>query len=380
MSSEETEISEIPEVNELKLDKIIDNGLIDEINVELENELPVTLEEETKTSSSESTYEQEISRLRDLIAVKNAENSNLEAKLNECEQLARNQIEQLNQNFTLKLEQTLKKFQEGHKDKTSSLVMKYAEGEKKCIDLNRNIEFLQSKLNTAAKENKNVIERLEKSKTETDKLNFEFEKKIQEIMAAKKDNEKLKENLILSDAREKASMMKLKSEMEAHNGTRKLLEQANAEIEKLKIQIEDNESFDDLKKSDDESDEIKKLDEEQPGTLNDSFNSMANEVQIDKAIKSSTPSPNERSQREMSVLKSQLKDMFEERTTLRDRLQCMDQERKLQEASIAKYKETLQSQKQMNKDLLNEILQLRELQETLTKYFFNLFIVFVNYV
>jgi hypothetical protein len=32
-----------------------------------------------------------------------------------------------------------------------------------------------------------------------------------------------------------------------------------------------------------------------------------------------------------------------------------------------RYKETLQSQKQMNKELLNEILQLRELQETLTK-------------
>jgi len=59
--------------------------------------------------------------------------------------------------------------------------------------------------------------------------------------------------------------------------------------------------------------------------------------------------------------------MFEERITLKDRLHCMEQERKLQESSLSKYKETLQSQKQMNKDLLSEILQLRELQETLTK-------------
>jgi hypothetical protein len=71
--------------------------------------------------------------------------------------------------------------------------------------------------------------------------------------------------------------------------------------------------------------------------------------------------------RELYALKSQLKDMFEERTSLRDKLQCMEQERKLQEVSFNRYKETLQSQKQMNKELLNEILQLRELQETLTK-------------
>lgn len=71
--------------------------------------------------------------------------------------------------------------------------------------------------------------------------------------------------------------------------------------------------------------------------------------------------------RELVALKSQLKDMFEERTTLRDRLQCLEQERKLQELSLGKYKETLQSQKQLNKDLLDEILQLRESQETLLK-------------
>jgi hypothetical protein len=72
-------------------------------------------------------------------------------------------------------------------------------------------------------------------------------------------------------------------------------------------------------------------------------------------------------QKELDALKSQLKDMFEERTTLRENLQAMDKERKLQDTSLARFKETLQSQKQMNKDLLNEILQLRELQETLGK-------------
>lgn len=77
---------------------------------------------------------------------------------------------------------------------------------------------------------------------------------------------------------------------------------------------------------------------------------------------------NERNLKELQALKNQLKDMFEERATLRDNLQAIDKERKLQESSMSKFKETLQSQKQMNKDLLTEILQLRELQETLSKY------------
>ena len=45
----------------------------------------------------------------------------------------------------------------------------------------------------------------------------------------------------------------------------------------------------------------------------------------------------------------------------------MEQEKKLQEASFDRYKETLQSQKHMNKELLNEILQLREIKGTLAK-------------
>lgn len=49
------------------------------------------------------------------------------------------------------------------------------------------------------------------------------------------------------------------------------------------------------------------------------------------------------------------------------RLQQMEQERKQLEVSLNKYKETLQSQKQMNKDLLDEILQLRESKETWEK-------------
>lgn len=131
-------------------------------------------------------YEQELARLRSIITLQNTDNLQLELKLTECEQQSKQKCEELNQNFTLKLEQTLKSFKDGQNEKTSSLVMKYAQGEKKCIDLNRNIEFLKSKLDDSAKEKQRLNERFEKSKLEKEKLNGEFEKKIQEIMMLKK--------------------------------------------------------------------------------------------------------------------------------------------------------------------------------------------------
>lgn len=266
--------------------------------------------------------EQELSRLRELITIKTNENLALETKLQECEQQSNLQIEQLNQNFTMRLEQTLKKFQEGHKDKTSSLVMKYAEGEKRCIDLNRSLEHLQHKLQDAIKEKQSFSDKFDKLKQDNEKLNSDYEKKCQEVLSVKKE---LKETIIISEAREKACQLKLKQEIEDHELTKQQTQLKNEKEETIEA------------------------------TITESASVTEQDEKFDRTI------------RELNALKSQLKDMFEERTTLRDKLHCMDQERKLQESSLSKYKETLQNQKQMNKDLLTEILQLRELQETLTK-------------
>lgn len=301
-----------------------------EPNKQETTELNIESNESVEVKDQTSYLEQELVRLRELIDEKTNENQLLEKKIAECEQQSNLKIDQLNQNFTLRLEQTLKKFQEGHKDKTSSLVMKYAEAEKKCIDLNRSIEHLQSKLQDSLKERQSLNEKLDKFKQDKEKFYTEYEKKCQEVLAVKKEHEKLKESLVLSDAREKACQLKLKQEIEAHE----MLKQKISETPLVEAASEEQTE----KPSSNE-------------TPNQSLNDDKHELTL----------------RELNALKSQLKDMFEERITLRDKLSCMDQERKLQEASLAKFKETLQSQKQMNSDLLNEILQLRELQETLAK-------------
>ena len=330
----------------------------------------------TTATISESSYEQELARLRELVSLKETENSNLEQKLVDYEQQAKAQVEQLHQNFTLKLEQTLKKFQDSQKDKTSSMVMKYADAEKRCIDLNQKISLLQSKLSDSTKEKLHLSERLAKYKLEMDKLNADYDQRVKEILQLKKDNEKLREKLVLNDAKEKTDFIKYKNEVELHNNTKRLLEQATQKSAELTAKIVELQS----------ENTGEPLQVEIPGTSDVQVNVVSTESEVLTEPDSQTaaispsisPTPltqtqtgrtveKDRTVRELYALKSQLKDMFEERTTLRDKLQCMDQERKIQEISFNRYKETLQSQKQMTKELLNEILQLRELQETLTK-------------
>lgn len=343
----------------------------------------IKLEDSNENSEQAVFYEQELSRLRSIISLQNTDYHNLEMKLIECEQQAKQKCEELEQNFTLKLEQTLKSFKEGQNEKTSSLVMKYAQGEKKCIELNRNIELLKSKLDDSNKDKQRLNEKFERSKLDKEKLNIEYEKKILEIMLLKKEVVKLKEVNIVAEAREQSSTSKWKLECQAHAACKELLEEANIKIESFKsnnekIEINDAEFVSQSEESDKNSTEqTPEKDNQETNEIGDSSSYLAPNLSNGSETSPAKTSPkklsplkkspqDDRNLKELHALKSQLKDMFEERTSLRDSLQCMDKERKLQESSLTKFKETLQSQKQMNKDLLTEILQLRELQETLT--------------
>lgn len=185
-------------------------------------------------SNEAVSYEQELNRLRETIKEKENALSQMEARLNEVETNARAHAEQLNQQFSIKLEESVRALKESSQRDKNSMVMKYVEGERRCIELNRSIELLNGKLNDANKERQRLNERLNATKIEMDKMNAENDKKLKEIMNQKKDIERLKEQLVLSDAREKATQMKLAKDVEAHAAVLRQLEQANAELVKLK--------------------------------------------------------------------------------------------------------------------------------------------------
>ncbi len=175
---------------------------------------------------------------------------------------------------------------------------------------------------------------------------------------------KLKEIIIVAEAKEKSAQAKLKLESECHLSCKKLLESVELELGAMKASValttEENGKNELIDKIDGEKSNENML----PEIFVEAVESTGQISPVVNEARSASASPTGRDSlqaKELQTLKSQLKDMFEERTTLRDSLACMEKERKLQDSSLMKFKETLQNQKQMNKDLLTEILQLREL-------------------
>lgn len=160
----------------------------------------------------------------------------MERRLNEVEAAARTHAEQINQQFSAKLEESIRSIKESSQRDKNSMVMKYVEWEKRCIELNRHVELLQSKLNDAHKDKQRMNERFESIRAEMEKLNAENDKKLKELMTQKKEIERQKELVVLSDAREKAAQLKLTKEIEAHAGTQRQLEQVTVELTQLKNQ------------------------------------------------------------------------------------------------------------------------------------------------
>lgn len=187
-------------------------------------------------AAASMSYEKELARLRGIIKEKDDQLAQMEKRVSESETAARMHSERLNQQFSAKLEESIRALKESSQRDKNSMVMKYVEGEKKCIELNRHIELLQAKLTDASKERQRMEERIQAIRAETERLNAENDKRLKDMMAQKKEVDRLKEQLILSDAREKASQLKLTKELEAHLVTRRQLEAANSEIIQLKNQ------------------------------------------------------------------------------------------------------------------------------------------------
>lgn len=279
--------------------------------------------------------EVEINRLKDLISQKEADNALLESRIAEIEQQSKAEMEKLNASLNQKLEESLKKIvAESQKDK-NSMVMKYVEVERKCIELNKTIHIQQSKLNDSVKEKQHLVEKIEKAKLECDKLNKDNETKLKDLIDKKKEIDKLREKIVLNDAKEAAAAIKLKTETDAHLVTKNLVEELKAKIKAF---------------------------EENPKEV------VETEVET-QSLRPVSPvnSETEILKKELNLLKNQVKEMFEERGILREKVKQFETERNSLESSLAKYKETLLAQKNLNKDLLNENLQLREQQETWTK-------------
>lgn len=326
----------------------------------------------------QTKHENELKQLHERLNEKEKEIASLESKLVENEQLKRVTIDQLHADFKVKLEQAFKKFQETQKDKTT-IVMKYAEAEKKCIDLNRLNEHLQAKYNDSVKEKQRLNEKFELKQQEKVKLNAEYELKLNELGQLKKQMEKLKEQNLLNETKLSNLESKYKNEHELNMKNRILIDSLNVEL--IKHKNNQNSSIDETIKVEEviqQQQLVEKTNDENTSSIVASSIVFTGNTRIvdslDYELKYS------KLQREYQQVQAKAKSLNDELTQLKAKLISVENENKANAIMIQNCKDTLNNQKQMNKDLLSEVLQLRELQVTLNKYLMEIFVsFFYNY-
>jgi len=292
----------------------------------------------------EEGYEKVIKILNEKINEKERELTSYENKINENELQKQQQIDQLHLDFKKQFEQAFKKFQEMQKDK-NSMVMKYAEAEKKCMDLNRTNEHLQARINDFLKEKQRIMEKLEAKNQEKVKFNAELELKLTDISSLSKQIEKLKETNVLNEVKLNKFESKYKNEYENNIENKNLIVKLSIQLVKLRnsmINSKDGISEEDLL-----------------NLINDESTTSSSGDDLNKKyIKVSN---------DYNQLNVKNKQIGDELSQLRLKYNSIENENKANIIQIQSYKEALNSQNKMNKDLLSENLQLRELQVTLTR-------------
>ena len=220
---------------------------------------------------------------------------------------------------------------------SASLVMKYAESEKRCIQLGKERDELQRSLANVTKEKNELVETVERIKNESQLKCAELQ---QELDTYKRENDKLREEKIMTESR-------LSVVHGAKLNLSKEIELANAAKDQL---MKENETL------------AKKISD--LGAMTKPVETTVNAVQVEP----SQPDKSAQLQKELSVLNSKLRDMFEERKSLKDSVKCLQQERALLETSLDKSKKELENITNLFTNQTNELSKSRTALSELKKY------------
>ena len=303
---------------------------------------------EPDSSQLLAAYEQEINRLKEVVSAREADNAALEARLGEHVEQSRQTIEQLHANFAVKMEQTLGKFQNMHKEKTSSFVMKYADAEKRCVELTRNVALVQSRLGDSERERARLVDKLAKCAADQAKTNAELDARRREIMQLKHESGRMREHMRVLEAREKAAELKVRHEQESHTATRSLVSQLRSDIDALNVKLA---MFGAISTTNDDDED---------NTTNTTATATTITTTHDQCSENVSNETNVQVMADAQTSNEQQGQVEESTTAELAPPVGASVPRVTSSSSLS----TSPAQKQMNKELMNEVLKLREIHET----------------
>ncbi|CAG5121614.1 unnamed protein product, partial [Candidula unifasciata] len=270
---------------------------------------------------------------------------------------AKRAITTLQHELKSRVEQVTKLYEECRKEK-DMIVVRFAESEAKHIDARRIVEKSEAKVKEAMKERDLMMNALKAAKADKQKALTNFEMKCIEVSNVLKEVEKLKEAVNSSDHRVKWFQNKLKEELESHKETKSNLEKITAKLKEAREETElIRKECQAIVKRYQESDEFKS------NSLDKELKLKETELKTQIQELSDTEEVHQMLKRELDSLKAQHKDVIEENKIYKDKVTCLEEERRQNHQMIENYQEIMQRQKTNIAELNIKIASLSVLDE-----------------
>lgn len=310
------------------------------------------LREVRQLKSQDDLYLPQIKELEYTIAQQTNEIRTLKDKLASHDAAARRTVATLQNELKVRVDQVTKMYDEASKEK-DSMVVKYAQAEKKFIEGQKSIERLEAKVRDLNKEKDGLTQRVTDIKGEKRQMLSDLEAKAAEIQNLTKEVEKQKELISSSDVRIKWAQNKLKAELDAHKETKDDLLKTRSKLKDAKDETQQiRRDCQAIIKTYQESEEIKsnKLDSE--------LKIKESEFLLQQQEKTSQEERYTATVRELDSLRTTQKEAMKEMESLKKKCQGLESQRDQNEQTMTKYREMLQKQKRENKELQDRVEEL----------------------
>lgn len=310
------------------------------------------LREVRQLKSQDDLYLPQIKELEYTIAQQTNEIRTLKDKLASHDAAARRTVATLQNELKFRVDQVTKMYDEASKEK-DSMVVKYAQAEKKFIEGQKSIERLEAKVRDLNKEKDGLTQRVIDIKGEKRQMLSDLEAKAAEIQNLTKEVEKQKELISSSDVRIKWAQNKLKAELDAHKETKDDLLKTRSKLKDAKDETQQiRRDCQAIIKTYQESEEIKsnKLDSE--------LKIKESEFLLQQQEKTSQEERYTATVRELDSLRTTQKEAMKEMESLKKKCQGLESQRDQNEQTMTKYREMLQKQKRENKELQDRVEEL----------------------
>ena len=332
--------NDVPENNEENETNLMDS-LIEKLRkLELQN---------SEYLNENENQRKVIEMLRCEVTKKDEEVVVLERDFSSTKQSLEAKIKSMGEESSRKISELQKAFDRANKDK-ESMVIKYAMGEKDILIAKKGKDDLEKKLKEALKDNESYQYKVKTLGTERTRLQGLCEQRGQETNLVKKDLEKLREEIKLTDAKLTVANNKLKAEVDAHQSTKENLDRTFKELMEVQGSIDDiKQEYSDLiskaKHEDEEKKKKEKIQEKEQSV----------KLMIDNAAAA-----------ELESLKKRHKEAIDENNELSVKVQSNEKDLLSYETSMSELKEVLAKQKSEIVDLYSQCAELESVKVQLS--------------